>query len=320
MAGFQQLRVTREVNFVGAIKKGLGTYDIPGRVYYVNNITGSSANNGLTWDTAMDEVSTAITASEAYRQLQGTDTNDYIRNTIVVQGTGTAYTQLTALPSYCDVIGLGGDPRGNGSGIARIGPDEDGEGAVDGVNADACRGSNFYNLQFQAGSVKTAFDCDKMFRCRIENCGFMGNLDATSPSAGLLIGTTGTWGFGASGLVIKDCLFGTSYASNFTTGISLAGTHFHNCVIENCVITGTTGILVASVCTAAYGTVVRDNTIISGYAAQTASLNDDATEGHIAYVNNLCQIKPTMANAASTRSFGNVVADETAFTGGFSNS
>ncbi len=43
----------------------------PGRTYFVNNITGSSTNDGLSWANAMDEVSTAITASEVYRQLGG---------------------------------------------------------------------------------------------------------------------------------------------------------------------------------------------------------------------------------------------------------
>ncbi len=78
-----------------------------GEVYYVNNITGSSGNSGLTWGDAMDQVSTAITASETQRALQSGTTNDYVRNIIYVQGTGTAYTKLTALPLHCDIVGLG---------------------------------------------------------------------------------------------------------------------------------------------------------------------------------------------------------------------
>ncbi|MBE3119146.1 MAG: hypothetical protein IMZ50_10380, partial [Candidatus Atribacteria bacterium] len=219
-----------------------------GRTYFVNNITGSSGNDGLSWDRAMDEVSTAITASEAYRQLPALTTNEYIRNTIYVQGTGTAYTQLTALPSYCDIIGLGADPRGNGAGIARIGPDAD-TTPVDGVNADSVRGMNVYNIQFQAASGKCAVDIDKAFRCRFENCAFMGNLTAASPTAYFLSGTTGTTGYGASGLVLKDCHFGgASAAGDALIGISIAGTHWHNCLVENCFITGVTGVQVISTC------------------------------------------------------------------------
>ena len=138
----QQLIVTKEFEMApGAVFKGsIGAmFDRGGRTYYVNNITGASTNDGLSWNSAMDEVSTAITASETFRQLQGTDTNDYIRNRIIVQGTGTAYTSLTALPSYCDLIGLGSEVRGNGSGIARIGSDANTTPAS-GVDASAVRG------------------------------------------------------------------------------------------------------------------------------------------------------------------------------------
>ena len=163
----------------------------PGRDYYVNNITGSDSMNGRSWARAFAGIAAAVSASEAYRARQAS-LNQYIRNRIFIQGTGSPYASLTALPSYCDMIGLGADPRGNGAGIARIGADSDGEGAEDGVNADAARGLNMYNLQFQAGSGKVAFDIDKIYRARFENCAFMAGHDAISPAAGLLMGTTGT--------------------------------------------------------------------------------------------------------------------------------
>ncbi|KKL18890.1 hypothetical protein LCGC14_2470980, partial [marine sediment metagenome] len=115
----QQVNVYRELKFFpGAIVTG---WPGPGAgtTYYVNNITGSSTADGLSWNSAVDQVSTAVTLSEASRLIHpGTTTNDYIMNTIIVQGTGTAYTAVAALPSYARVIGLGADPRGNGAGIA----------------------------------------------------------------------------------------------------------------------------------------------------------------------------------------------------------
>ena len=69
------------------------------KTYYVNNITGSSTNDGLSWKNAMDQVSTAVTASEAHRATLTTN-NGNVRNTIYVQGTKTAYTLITALPLY----------------------------------------------------------------------------------------------------------------------------------------------------------------------------------------------------------------------------
>lgn len=298
----------------GGASYGFGSYNTLGRTYFVNNITGSATNDGLTWDRAMAQPSTAITASETYRQDRGSvTTNDYIRNTIVIQGTGTAYTQLTALPNYCDVIGLGGDPRGNGTGIARIGPDVDtGTTEVDGVNAGECRGSNFYNLQFQACSGKAAFDCDKMYRCRIENCAFMGNNDCADPSVGLLLGTTGTASFGASGLVVKDCHWGSAAATDFVIGISIAGTHFHNCLVENCHIVGVTGAVVAAGCVSSWNSMFKDNVFATGYQEQTASIDDNSTSGFIVYVRNYYQVKFTLAADAATRCFGNYLVNSTA--------
>jgi hypothetical protein len=187
----QQVNVYRKLKFYpGAIVEGSwnGSFDRGGKTYYVNNITGSSSADGLSWDGAFDQVSTAITASEASRLIHvGTTTNDYIRNTIVVQGTGTAYASLTALPSYCDMIGLGADPRGNGTGIARIGPDAD-TTPSDGINADAARGLNMYNIQVQAASAKYGMDIDKAYRCLFENMAFMQHPLHTSSSALLELG------------------------------------------------------------------------------------------------------------------------------------
>lgn len=281
---------------------GFGDYNTKGRTYFVNNITGATNRDGLSWDNAFAEVSEAITAAETFRQEAATN-NEFVRNTIVIQGTATAYGELTALPNYCDMIGIGADARGNGAGIVRIGADADGGGAVDGVNADACRGTFFYNIQFQAGSVKAAFDCTLVYRCRFVNCAFMGNNDAASPSAGLLIGK-------ASGLVVESCHWGgAATGGDFTIGISITGTHFHNSKVSNCHIIGVTGINIASGCNSGWASFFKDNTIVSGYTTQTASINDDATIGFIRYFGNYYQVKPTLAHDANIRCFANYLVN-----------
>lgn len=295
----------------GGASYGFGNYNTLGRTYFVNNITGSSANDGTTWDRAMDEVSTAITASETYREDRGAvTTNDYIRNTIVIQGTGTAYTELTALPSYCDMIGLGADPRGNGTGIARIGPDADLSGATDGVNAAACRGTNFYNLQFQAGSSKAAFDCDKLYRARFENCAFMANNDSVAPSALFISGTTGTWGYGASGVVIQDCHFtGHSETALPSIAIHIAGTHWHNCVVDNCFIAGTVPIQVDSACSAGWGSVFSNNWIGFSYGVGGLAIDDNSSPGFIIYRGNHLAANGTLASNGASRWIENWIAN-----------
>lgn len=288
MAGFQQLKVTREVDFTGAVQIAVGgNFDRNARVYYVNNITGSSSNDGLTWNNPMDEPSTAITAHETYRQLQGTSTNDYIRNAIVIQGTGTAYTALTALPSYCDIIGLGADCFGNGAGIARIGADS---GTSEGVLATAtARGVNFFNIQFQAGTGGYAFKGTSLFRSNFNHCCFATNgSPGGAPAAGFEMGICG-------GVNFNDCLWNnqSSTANQFTVGMNITSTHFHGCVVKDCHIGGDTGIAIASTCVNGWGSRFQDCYI--GQLSETCAIgvDDNATTGHIIYQN--CAVQATDA-------------------------
>jgi len=124
-----------------------------GRTYYVNNISGASGNDGLSWNSAFAQPSQAIAASETFRELGGgtplVTTNDYIPNAIVIQGTGTAYTGITDLGERCYIIGLSaGLMRDGGSGQVRIGAaDTDG---CD-IAAGHVRGMTIYNIQFMGG-------------------------------------------------------------------------------------------------------------------------------------------------------------------------
>lgn len=286
----QQLHIYRKLIMEpGAIVEGSwgNSFDPNGRTYYVNNITGSSTNDGLSWNNPMDEVSTAITASEAYRQLQGTDTNDYIRNKIIVQGTGTAYTAITALPSYCDIIGLGADSAGNGAGIARIGADS---GTSEGVLATAtARGVNFYNLQFQAGTAGYAFKGTNLFRSAFYHCTFATNgSPGGAPAAGFEMGIAG-------GVNFYDCLWNnqSSTANQFTIGFNITSTHFHGCKVEGCYIGGDTGVKIAATCVNGWGSWFKDCYI--GQLSETCAIgvDDNATTGHIIYAN--CQVQATDA-------------------------
>ena len=281
----QQVNVYRELKFFpGAVITGWGPKG-EGTTYYVNNITGSSTADGLSWNSAMDQVSTAITASEASRLIHpGTTTNDYIRNTIVVQGTGTAYTKLTALPLYCDIIGLGADPRGNGSGIARIGSDTVTESGV--VSTSTVRGLNVYNIQFQGGSGSYCFSSTSMFRSRFENCTFMTPGVATGAPTAAFYSTTAL-----GGVVFKDCLIGGTNCSLGTEpdiGMKIAGTHFHNCLVENCFIAGKQGVTIASTVLTNWGSMFKSNFIGSSIQPMSLGVNDDIVSGReaLAYIGN----------------------------------
>ena len=224
----QQVNVYRELKMhPGAIVTGaLGPlFDTGGTTYYVNNITGSSTADGLSWNSAFDEVSTAVTASEASRLVHpGTTTNDYIRNKIVIQGTGTTYDAISALPSYCDVIGLGAEPFGDGTGIVVLG---DATGAADGA-AGSMRGTNIYNMQFVGAGSFYAMDLAVAYRSKFENCAFGGN--ASSAACAIAFNVVS-----ASGLVLRECkTIMHAAAPVIGWAMSTAGGNWNECLMERC--------------------------------------------------------------------------------------
>jgi len=221
-------RMIKGVSVLADLADGGGAYgypgDYPGNIYYVNNITGDSSFDGLSWETPFDEVSTAITASETFRQLPSGTTNDYVKNIIFIQGTGTSYSNLTALPSYCDMIGIGAGPRGDGTGIVVI-KGEDADGA-----AGSARGLGLYNIQFSTSGAYYAMDVAVLLRSTIENCVFGGSTANDSEAL--------TAGFRASshfaGNVIRNCQFGNTngaYACNI--GFDHSGGVGNNNLFEN---------------------------------------------------------------------------------------
>lgn len=269
------------VSVLSDLADGNAVYGYPGdyygRIYYVNNIDGDSSYDGLSWDTPFDEVSTAITAAETYRALPSGTTNDYQRNIIFVQGTGTPYSAITSLPSYCDIVGIGADCFGNGAGIARIGADS---GTSDGVDATAtARGVNFYNIQFQAGNAGYAFRGTNLFRSGFYHCCFATNgSPGGAPAAGVDLDIAG-------GVVWKDCLWlnQSSTANQFTVGMTITSTHFHGCWVENCLIGGDTGVQIGSTVVNGWSSWFKDCYI--GQLSETCAIgvDDNATTGHILY-------------------------------------
>ena len=276
-----------------------------GRDYYVNNITGNANNAGKSWNNAMDEVSTAITASEAQRILQ-TGTNAYVRNRIFVQGTGTPYAEITALPSYCDLIGIGADPFGNGAGIARIGADTGSGGGLTGTSS--VRGLYMTGFQFQGGVSNYPFQLSNIFRSRIEHCVF-----ATNGSPGGPPDTHFEIAIG-SGLVMDDCHWLNQSAAGNDPGIGfgVTGTHFHGCKITNCYINGQdAGVQIASGCITGFSSIFKNNYI--GWGSETCAIgvDDNATEGHIIYAGNFLFATDAfdLAHNGAGRIVGNIMAN-----------
>ncbi len=275
-----------------------GAYE---RTYYVDNVNGASGNDGLTRETAFAEVSQAITAWEAYRI---TLDNVYSHGAIRVRGTGVAYAALTALPNYCDIIGEGANPNGNGTGIVIIGAD-----GADGI-AGTARGLGLYNIQFVSGGAFWCCDFVQLLRSKIEDCAFQAKDHATDGG----IRFTGASG----GVTIKNCHWLGSGNVIHKVGIEIAGPNFNDVVVEGCDIAGTTaGVLVDNTCstgqngTAADNSVFRQNSIGDFGRGCATAIDDNSLAGMIRYDGNYVMGTAliTCANNGAARVHGNLSAN-----------
>lgn len=257
-----------------------------GQEYFVNNVSGDSQHDGSDWDNAVDQVSTAAALWETFRaRLTTNDQN--VRARIYVQGTATAYDALTTPFSYCDVVGIGADPSGNGAGIARIGADS---GVSDGCDfTGSMRGVNWENIQFQAGSGGYAFRGTNLFRSNFSHCTVTSNgSPGGAPAAGVDLDIAG-------GVNFYDCLWNnqSSVGNQFVVGMTITGTHFHGCKVKDCHIGGDTGVLIGSTVVNAWGSIFQGCYI--GQLSETCAIgvDDNATTGHIVYAG--CYVQATDA-------------------------
>lgn len=220
-----------------------------GRTYFVNNITGSASYDGLSPDKPFAEVSQAITASEAFRLAQVAN-NTMVRNRIYIQGTATAYAALTALPNWCDLIGIGASPHGNGSGIARI----NGAAAADAIASAITRGNYFANLQFATAGSFWCMDVEGMLRTIFEDCCWLNDAAAADGC----FRSTGNF----AGNVLRRCtMLGDSGYPVYGFKQESASAWNSN-VIEDCpIIMGTTAGIFLATNANSVGSVIRHNVI-----------------------------------------------------------
>jgi hypothetical protein len=265
-------------NFPGA--------DYPNKIYYVNNITGSDTlNDGSSWDAAFAQPSAAITAWEAYRATL-TANNQNVKGIIYVQGTGTAYTALTALPSYCDIRGVGAVPYGDGAGIPVI----TGKHATTPTAAIAgtARGLGLYGLQFETSGAKYCADFVNLFRSEIAFCAFK----ASDPTLLTVVTTGGIRFTGSSGgNYVHDNMWMGGNDSWFTYGIKLdAGVVIFNFnrIEDNGIEAETAGVYIAAETVTGDGTEFNDNKFTGGNHTMAVAVDDNSTRGRIFYSGNRC--------------------------------
>jgi hypothetical protein len=257
--------------------------DYPGLVYYVDNVGGSATGTGTSWGSAMNSISLAVTAWEAARLLLD---NVYSRGKIYVAGTGTAYAALTALPSYCDIIGIGATPWGDGTGIPVI----SGKSATTPTAAIAgtARGLGLYGLQFETSGAKYCADFVNLFRSEIAFCAFK----ASDPTL-LTVVTSGGIRFtsNSGGNYIHDNMWMGGNDSWFTYGIKLdAGVVIFNFnrIENNGIEAETAGVYIAAETVTGDGTEFNDNKFTGGNHTMATAVDDNSTVGRIFYSGNRC--------------------------------
>ena len=281
-----------------------------GRTYYVNNITGSSTNDGRSWGKAFDQVSTAIAATEAYRATKDTD-NEYIVNTIVIQGTNTVYTGITDLGERSVIIGLSaGTAFDSGSGQPRIGSSTT-DGCDDATNA---RGNSVYNIQFQGGGdTMYAFrNTAWIQRSRFLECNF---LQAAASLEACFYVTN------MSGTIVERCLFTTNAGSGPAVyGMKVAGQFSDNLIVNNRFSgVGTTAMIDLGSATQMTGTMVVGNMFSAASSTLAVGLLD-SSDGRAMVCGNFFAASTYLTADISRTCNDNTVGNMVSGTGTFTSS
>jgi len=299
----------------------------PGRTYFVNNVTGSSTNDGLSWANAMDEVTTAITASETYRELGGVEggaavvTNDYVRNTIMVQGTDTVYAGIVDLGEEYNLIGLASPTGGRGwmadstCGGVQIGNTT--TAGLEGASGDFT-GVYISNVQLLSYDATPIFATATLDQACIEDVGFYIASTATSQPEDAFSITTG-----CNGTVLRRCHVGNNaqLTSRPKDGVHISGAAFRNCLVEYCMFCGSEKAFhIPSSCLYSDGTMVRHNSLGNhghgscDYGIYDANPTGVSSGGHITYEWNICDADNPIYAAADFSRFNMNYAANTVIT------
>ncbi len=258
------------------------------KTYYVDNVVGSDTlNNGLSKIKPYAQVSKAITVWEAFRAAQ---TNVYEKGLIIVRGTGTAYASLTALPSYCDIYGVGATPFGDGTGIPIIGTNTADLDAI----AGTARGLGLFNLQFQHSGNGWACDFVSLFRSEIAHCAFK----ATDPTLATVHADGAIRFTGASGgnwIHDNKCIGGNDSWHEY--GLYADGTFLNSCRFEKNTWRARLEGIHLSATIKGDNTEFIDEIINGGQQTLALGINDLSTAGQAIFTG--CKISATKSNVLS---------------------
>lgn len=201
MAGFQQLRVTREVNFTGAVLKGVGTPLTKGKILYVDSRSwgvGDSGYEGTDPNYPLNSITNAMAKCTA-------GNGDYI---FVLDGYDNDAATITVAKTNLHFIGLGSKSHAApfawlkiaGTGAAAVFTLKGGDAA----NAEIA-GFTLGADSAHACITSSAGTSTNLPYAWIHDCAFAASGDvAFIAQDGILCGT----GAGLDGCLIEECKFG----------------------------------------------------------------------------------------------------------------
>lgn len=200
MAGFQQLRVTREVDFTGAVKLGLGNPITKGKVLYVDTRSWGVGDDGYDGLNPNYPLAT-ITQAES---LCTDGAGDYI---FVLDGYNNDTATITVDTTNLHIIGLGATNHrapfvwllGSGDGTTAV-------FTLKGGDAANCEIAGFTlgaNATHPCITTSAGTDTNLVYG-HIHHCAFAATGDpAFVAQDGILLGAGGL-----DGILVEDCTFG----------------------------------------------------------------------------------------------------------------
>jgi len=228
-----------------------------GNVYWVDKVTGSNSNNGLSPDAAFLTIANAISVSNA-------EVGSYNVNTIYVNA--STYTEdLTEEPVNVNIIGIGAKTRLQGNHIFDTG-------------GNSAQNAHWYNMQFRSSDSAVLFVITSNYYVPgWHGCTFEGSGSCTGAIKIAL----------AQDMMIENCRFLGSPV--FTTAIEITGHHYRSIIRNNYIAATTNGILIKSA-SAGYGNFIHDNIIgrtmtdPNSSAQMTYGFRSEKGDGHSGFM------------------------------------
>ena len=220
-----------------------------GKVYWVDENTGSDNYDGLTPRRPFATIGGAITVSNA-------EVGSYNMNTIYVNA--QTYTEdLTTAPKNVNIYGIGAKTRLQGTHV---------------FSANLQQNFHFYNMWFRDVDGINFTISGNSYGYGWHNCIFE-NAGATGAIKSYL----------AQDMMIEDCKFLGNPV--FTTAIQISGHHYRSIIKKNYIGATTNGILIDAA-SVGYGNFIHDNVIgrtmtdPNSSAQMTYGFRSAKTDGH----------------------------------------